>query len=512
VSLPSWIEPLYDAETAQGIDRWAIDDLGIPSLDLMERAAQGLAGVVQQVAPEGLVVVCCGAGNNGGDGYAAARILRAAWREVRVLQVTDASRLAGDALAQAQRLVGEPAEAFTPGGLDGAAVIVDAILGTGASGPPREPVAGALAAIAASGAPVVAADSPSGVDASTGAADPAAVRAVATAAFHSGKPGLWIAPGKRHAGAVSVVGIGIPDGAPGSEARIGLLRDVPLLATLPRRATGDTKFTSGRVLVAGGSPGLLGAVVLACTAAARAGAGYVSACVPAGQQPALAAQLVEVMQLALPEAGGHHTPDGIEPLLAELERRGGALVLGPGLGAGDGAAAFARGLAARAAAPLILDADGLNAHAGDLEALAARSAPTVITPHEGELGRLLGVPSAQVAEQRLASARDAASRSGSIVVLKGDDTLIARPDGFVAVSSGATPALATAGTGDVLSGVVGALLARGIEPFRAACAAVRLHALAAGAASARVGAEGLIARDVVDELARARTASGRGQG
>ncbi len=510
MSLPPWLEPLFDAETSRAIDRWAIDDLGSPSLDLMERAAQGLAEVVQHVAPEGLVVVCCGAGNNGGDGYAAARILRAAWREVRVLQVTDASRLAGDALVQAQRLSGGAAEPFTPERLEGAAVIVDAILGTGAGGPPREPVAGALAAITASGAPVVAADIPSGVDASTGEAEPAAVRAVATAAFHSGKPGLWIAPGKSHAGAVTVVDIGIPDGAPVTEARVGLLRDAPLLAALPRRTPGDTKFTSGRVLVAGGSPGLLGAVLLAATAAARAGAGYVSACVPASQLPVLAAQLREVMQLALPEVGGHHTPAGIEPLLAELDRRGGALVLGPGLGAGHDATGFARGLAALAAAPLVLDADGLNAHAGDLEALAARTAPTVITPHEGELGRLLGVPSAQVAAQRLASAREAAARSGAIVVLKGDDTLIARPDGFVAVSPGATAALATAGTGDVLSGVAGALLARGIEPFTAACAAVRLHAAAARAAAARVGAEGLIAGDVVDELGRARTVAGRG--
>lgn len=510
MTLPAWLAPLHDAETARAIDRWAIDDLGIPSLDLMERAAEGLADLVQRVAPEGLVVICCGAGNNGGDGYAAARILRAAWREVRVLQVTDPARLGGDALVQAQRLQGDPALAFAPELLDGADVIVDAILGTGAAGPPRDAVAAALAAIAERDVPVVAADVPSGVDASTGEADPGAVRAVATAAFHAAKPGLWIAPGKRHAGAVTVVDIGIPEGAPSPPAQVGLLIDAPLLATLPRRGAGDTKFTSGRVLVAGGSPGLLGAVVLAAQAAARAGAGYVSACVPAGQQPALAAQLVEVMQLALPEADGHHTPDGVAPLLAELERRGGAVVLGPGLGTSGDAARFARALAGRAPAPLVLDADGLNAHAGELAALSARTAPTIITPHEGELGRLLGVPAAQVSARRLDSARESARMSGAIVVLKGDDTLVARPDGLVAVSPGAPAALATAGTGDVLAGVAGALLARGIDAFAAACAAVRIHAIAAGLAAGRVGAEGLIARDVIAELPRARSGTGRG--
>ena len=507
---PGWLEPLPDADAARAADRWAIDERGVPSLDLMERAAEGLAALVEHVAPQGLVVVCCGAGNNGGDGYAAARLLRESWREVRVLQVTDPASLRGDALVQAERLPGAPAEPFSAAGLEGAAVVVDAILGTGATGPPRAPVADALAAIAACGAPVVACDVPSGVDASTGEAAAGAVHAAATATFHAAKPGLWIAPGRRCSGQVEVVDIGIPAGAPGG-AQVGLLQDGPLLAALPRRGPGDTKFSSGRVLVVGGAPGLLGAVILAASAAARAGAGYVSACVPAGQQPAAAAQLVEAMQLALPQDDdGGLSADAAGPVLAELERRGGALVVGPGLGAGVGAQTLARELAARASAPLVLDADGLNAHAGALDRLAARSAPTILTPHEGELGRLLGIPSAQVAARRLAHVREAAERSGAVVVLKGDDTLVAQPGGTVAVSPGAPAALATAGTGDVLAGVTGALLARGLDPFTAACAAVRIHALAAALATGRAGAEGLIARDVVDELSRARSGGARG--
>ena len=502
-----WLSPLRGAEASRETDRHAIEDLHIPSLDLMERASEGLAALVAEVAPEGVVAVVCGGGNNGGDGYAAARLLRDAWRDVRVLAAVPPEKLGGDARVQVERLPGDPPRAFTPEGLAGVDVIVDALLGTGFSGEPRGTVGEAIAAVAGAGIPVVAADVPSGVDASTGEVAGAAVTAVATATFHASKPGLWINPGKARAGRVRVVDIGIPARAAArvvAAGEIGLIDDEQLLAPLARRAAGWTKFTSGHVLVAGGSRGLTGAVVLAGEAAMRAGAGYVSACVPASQQPVVAAHLVEVMQLALAEEDGGHSADGVAAVLEETGRRGGALVLGPGLGRSDGAQAFARALAAGAEVPLLLDADGLNAHAGRLDALARRAAPTVLTPHAGELGRLLGVPAADVEARRLEHVREAARASGAIVVLKGDDTLVARPDGTVAVSPGATPALATAGTGDVLSGVAGAMLARGIEPFTAACAAVRLHARAGVRAAAEVGADGVIARDVIAALPCAR--------
>ncbi len=503
----TWLRVLPGAEASRETDRHAIEDLQIPSLDLMERASEGLAALVTQVAPEGVVAVVCGGGNNGGDGYAAARLLRDAWREVRVLAAVPPERLRGDARVQVERLPGEPPRAFTPEGLDGAAVIVDALLGTGFAGEPRGAVGDAIAAIAASGIPVVAADVPSGVDASTGEIAGAAVTAAATATFHAAKPGLWVNPGKAHAGRVQVVDIGIParaDARGAAPGDIGLIDDEELLERLPTRAAGWTKFTSGHVLVAGGSRGLTGAVVLAGAAAMRAGAGYVSACVPGSQQSVVAAHLVEVMQLALVEEDGGHSPGGVAAVLEEAGRRGGALVLGPGLGRSDGAQAFARDLAVGAQIPLLLDADGLNAHAGRLDLLAGRRAATVLTPHAGELGRLLGVPSADVEARRLEHVRSAARASGAIVVLKGDDTLVARPDGTVAVSPGATPALATAGTGDVLSGVTGAMLARGIEPFTAACAAVRLHARAGVRAAAELGVDGVIARDVIAALPGAR--------
>lgn len=229
---------------------------------------------------------------------------------------------------------------------------------------------------------------------------------------------------------------------------------------------------------------------------------------PASEQPAAAAQLVEVMQLALPCEDGHHVATGVRVVLAEAHRRGGALVLGPGLGRSDAAAAFARAAATQAPVPLVLDADGLNAHAGLLEDLAAREAPTVLTPHDGELGRLLGVPADDIRARRLHRVRGAARLADAVVVLKGNNTLVAEPGGVVLVSPGATPALATAGTGDVLSGVLGALLGRGVEPLRAAAAAVRLHARAGRRAAERLGVDAVIARDVIAELPGARSRSG----
>ena len=275
---------------------------------------------------------------------------------------------------------------------------------------------------------------------------------------------------------------------------------------LPRRAASSTKFISGHVLIAGGSRGLTGAPRMAAQAAMRAGAGYVTAFVPASLQPILAtAGPPELMTRGLPDDGdGGLTAAGVEDVL-EASERGGALALGPGLGRSDGAVEFARELARRAEVALVLDADGLNAHAGRLGELSARSAPTVLTPHAGELGRLLEVGSEEIERERLRHVRAAAEQARAVVVLKGDDTLIAEPSGRVAVSPGATPALATAGTGDVLTGVIAALLAAGLDPFTAAAAGVSLHAQAGREAARRQGAaEGVVASDVIAALPAAR--------
>lgn len=507
MALPSWLTPLPDAAQQRALDDWAIRERGIPARTLMERAGSSLARICAQRVPDGPIAVLCGKGNNGGDGLIAARVLRESGREVMVHEVA------------ATGVVPSPAA------LAGAAGIIDALLGTGFSGEPRRPVAEAIDAInaardAAVGEParaqaatagrgqaptVIACDVPSGVDGSLGSLSGRAVRADVTVTFHAAKPGLWINPGKRYAGIVEVIDIGIPaDGRP-VEVTTGLIDDA-VCDLVPRRHAGSTKFSSGSVLVVGGSRGLTGAPVLASMAAARAGAGYVTVAAPSSAVPAIAAKLLEVMTVELPEDPESGPRRGSSRLAVERAARAQALVLGPGLGRLPAAAKFARDVATHAKVPTVIDADGLNAHSerGALESLAARSAPTVLTPHAGELGRLLDVPSAEIEAARVTHARDAAARSGAVVVLKGDDTLVAAPDGRLAVSRGGAPALATAGTGDVLSGVVGAFLAAGLEPFTAACAAVNVHLRAGILAGREIGADGVIASDVIAALPRAR--------
>ena len=479
--LPVWLDPLYEAAEMRAADAWAIEEQGVPQDDLMARAALGLARVTAAVAGEGPIRIVAGTGNNGGDGRVAARLLAEDGHEVDVIDGT---------------------EPFDPGGLEGSGAVVDALLGTGFEGAPREQVAFAIAAINAQDAPVVACDVPSGVNASTGEVETLAVRASATATFHGSKVGLHVAPGKEHAGRVEVVEIGIPRGAP-EAAAAGLISE-RVLDLYPRRSRSGSKFDSGVVVVVGGSAGLTGAPTMAARSAQRAGAGYVQVAVPQPVQQAVDLRLLEQMSRGLPDEDGFHTPEGVGDV-EEMAERAGAVVLGPGLGRAEGAQEFARGVAVAVEAPLLVDADGLNAHAGRLELFSEREAPTVLTPHEAELGRLLELEPDEIAAHRVAYAREAAELSGAVVLLKGDDTIVARPDGPLAISPGGTPALATAGTGDVLSGLIGALLAKRMDPFDAACLGALAHVLAARAASERLGADHVMAGDVIDALPQGLT-------
>lgn len=535
-ALPDWLDPLWEAEEMRAADKHAIEVAGIPSLDLMERAGLGLARVAAAAtAGDGPIRIVIGKGNNGGDGLVAARLLREEGRAVDVLAVSDPAELRGEAQANLDRLPGQAPIAFEAAALEGSAVIVDAILGTGFEGEPREPALSAIRAIneargegasgqgasrdsaasgqgasrdsaasgeSASGARVarpvvVACDIPSGVDASTGEALGDAVRADVTATFHGAKTGLFVEPGKTHSGRVEVVEIGIPRSAPAPESA-GLISG-RVLDLIPRRARSGNKFESGTVVVAGGAAGMTGAPTMAALSAMRTGAGYVQLVVPAPAETVIDLRLMEAMVHGAPDADGGHSEAGAEKVL-ELAERAGAIVLGPGIGRSDGAVAFARRVAREVDVALLIDADGLNAHAEQLELTAERSAPTVLTPHAGELGRLLGIESDAVGEHRIEHARDAARRSDAIVVLKGDDTLVVPPNGPIAVSPGGSPALATAGTGDVLSGLIGALLAKGMAPFAAACAGVIAHARAGQAAADRIGADHVVAGDVIDAL------------
>jgi NAD(P)H-hydrate epimerase len=276
--------------------------------------------------------------------------------------------------------------------------------------------------------------------------------------------------------------------------------DSSVLRLAAVRGADSTKFSSGQVVLAGGSRGLTGSICMAAEAAIRSGAGYATVAVPAELEPIFEQKLTEVMSVGCPTDGdGHLTAASAERVIATFERAA-AGVLGPGLGRDPSAAELAREVAGAIEAPLVIDADGLNAYAGGLGRIASRDHPTVLTPHAGELGRLLERSSEEISQHRLAAAREAAVAAGAIVLLKGDDTIVT--DGErVAVNAVAAPALATAGTGDVLSGMVGALLARGGEPFAAACAAVIAHARSGVEAAVQVGAaESVIATDVIDSI------------
>jgi NAD(P)H-hydrate epimerase len=490
--------PLFDAASMRATDRAAIEEHGIAGSTLMAAAGAAAASVVRdRLASARRVAIVCGGGNNGGDGLVVAAELQRRGLDVRVA-VCASRPYAGDAAWAEGRARESGIELGREVGpaLDGAELVVDALLGTGFSGVARGAVAAAIEAIEASGLPVVALDVPSGVDASTGEVAGPAVHARVTVTFHGEKLGLRVRPGADHAGEVLPVAIGIPREAEAPAPAV--LVGAEAIAALPRRPQGGSKYDAGRVVVAAGSQGMSGAAVLASRAALRAGAGIVTACVAATVQPLVAVGAIEVMTQPCADRDGALQPEA-EATIRRVLERGGAFVLGPGLGRDPGTAALVRALV-RVDVPLLLDADGLHALGQELELLAGRGSPTVITPHGGEAGRLLGWDRARMDAHRLAAARELASRSGAVALLKGADTIVATPDGRLAIRDGDEPGLATAGTGDVLSGTIGALLARGAEPFLAASAGAAAHLAAARAAVEARPGRAIIAGDVADHL------------
>jgi len=423
--------------------------------ELMEEAGAAVARVgLELYSSAQQWTIVCGGGANGGDGRIAARELERAGRQVRIVDAK-----AGDTE------LGDPD------------VIVDALFGTGFSGEPRSDVAALIERINASTAHVLSVDLPSGVDASTGEVSGAVVDAAATVTFHARKVGLLVAPGRFHAGVVHVADIGLDE--IDTEAR---LVGVGILSSVPRRAERDNKYTAGHVLVVGGSPGLTGAPSLTAMAALRADAGYVTLAAPESTLPVFEQRLLEVVKRPLPEQ------------LAGLAAKASSLAIGPGLGRGEEVHRLVRRALAEVALPAVVDADALYG----LEP-AQWPAPRVLTPHEGELGRLLGRDSKEIAAHRIASVREAAERFGCVVLLKGADTLVAAPGRGLLVSSLGLPSLATAGTGDVLTGIVGAFLAKGMDPQLAAAAAAVAQQRASVEAPQRAG---LVASDLIDALPR----------
>jgi NAD(P)H-hydrate epimerase len=436
---------------------------------LMERAGTAVAELVLERLP-GSVAVVCGRGNNGGDGRVCARVLRENGREVTVVEGF------GE--------LGEPD------------VVVDALLGIGLDDVPREDVARMIERINGSGKPVVSVDVPSGVIASTGEVPGAAVRAAVTVTLGAAKVGLAVAPGRFHAGSVHVAPIGLE---PASHEH-GLL-EASVLDGVPRKGASSTKYRAGSVLVVGGSRGMTGAPMLAALAAFRADAGYVTVAAPESALPVLESRLLEAVKRPLPEDGSGRLLPRSAPAVLEAAERANAVVLGPGLGRSDGTRDLVRLLLEQLPVPVVLDADGL----WGLDPFE-RAAATVMTPHAGELAHLLGVDADEIDAHRLESVRRAASRFGATVLLKGADTLVASPREGVLVAAFGAPSLATAGTGDVLSGVIGAFLAKGLEPRLAAGAGAVAHGLASRLVERQTG---LVASDLLPGIQRALAGEGR---
>ena len=481
---------LYTAAEMRAADAAAIEKLGVPGAVLMERAGLAAAEeILRHATGRVRAAVVCGAGNNGGDGFVVARHLHEAGWEVECLMAGDVRKLPPDARLNhdiARRLGIPVAAGVRRSRLTRADVVVDALLGTGFRGAPRGTVAQAIEAMRPPIGTVVALDVPSGVDGSTGTIVGAAVRADVTVCFHGRKLGTAIEPGRSAACRVVVAEIGIPREADQPTAATLLSGAETLAAAWPKAVRGS-KYTAGAVLVVGGAPGFIGAPLMTALAALRASAGVAWIAAPAEAVPVLEGRVPEVMVRPL--------PDGLE-----LLERAGAVALGPGLGRSDEAVALARRVAAEHAGPVVIDADGLFAFNGRLARLRRRPGPTVLTPHEGEMARLLGVESGWVRENRLEAVRKAAAAAGCVVLLKGSDTLVAAPDGRLGVSHAGPPGLATAGSGDVLTGAVAAMLAKGADPFVAACIAAEAHGLAGRRAVERRGPSGIIATDVIDAL------------
>lgn len=496
--MSGWREALLTAEEMRAAEaRYAGS-----TLELMERAGVACAEVARRDFEAAETwVVHCGTGANGGDGLVVARLLHEGGKRVKVILHGAQERLGGDAAANFERLRSLPVPVHGKGAAAAAPdAIVDALFGTGFHGEPRTEGARAIDAINEAGCPVLAVDLPSGVDASTGAVAGSAVRADSTVTFHRRKLGHAIAPGRFYAGAVTVADIGLSPGAESANAAV----TTEILAQVPRRAEQDHKYSAGALLVVGGSQGLTGAPSLSAESALRAGAGIVWACVPASLNVVFEQRLLEVMTIPCPDDDrGRLRAGAAEPVIAAAERAG-AVALGPGLGRSEETRALVLHLLERLPVPVVVDADGLWALAGGLETLKGRTAPTVLTPHTGELARLLGWNPEAVDGRRHAAAMEAAEAAGAVVLLKGPDTIVATPGlPGVLVSEHGSPALATAGTGDALCGTIGAFLAKGLDGTTAAAAGAVAGGVAGRIAAERHGQDGVLARDVVEAVALA---------
>lgn len=476
---------------------------GIRVEDLMEAAGREVADAALRAmggAYGRRAVIVCGKGNNGGDGLVAARYLDGAGVRTTVLTLEEAFREPAAANLRRLEVTAVRRRQFSVAALDRelgrSDVAVDAIFGTGFRGLAGGAPADAIASLNASSSPVVAVDIPSGVDGATGVVEGAAVRADITVTFGAPKPGLVLLPGATLAGVVEVEAIGFPPDLIRGELLLFEAEDI--VAMLPHRAPDTHKRAAGFAVVVGGSRLMTGAPALAGTAAYRAGAGLVAVAVPEGVLPVVQGALREAVFVGLPETEAGAAAGG-SARLDEVLGQAGALAVGPGMTTDERTQGWIRELVRSSEVPVVLDADGLNAFAGRPEDLADRKADLILTPHAGEFSRLVGVPTSEVEADRVRHVRDLAARASAVVLLKGSRTLVASPDGLVRINPTGGPSLATGGTGDVLTGMIAGLMARGCSPIDAGSAAAFVHGIAGRIAGERRG-DGATAVDVLEAV------------
>ncbi len=494
---------------------------GIEPLNLMERAGRELALAARNMlgVPEGRkVAVVAGKGKNGGDGLVAARYLAQWGAQVTVVMLNSTSELHPDALANYERLEGITLQEWPAGEPEHAVLtrsdlVIDCIFGIGFRGVAEGLYAEAIQAVNDVGAAVLAADIPSGVNGADGSVSGPAVRAEKTVTFALPKTGLYLYPGAGLVGELEVREIGIPALLLTEVAAsdIATIDEDYVSSLLPARPADAHKGTNGRVLLLAGSVGMTGAAVLASQAALRTGAGMATLGIPVSLNPILETKLTEVMTLPLPETAEQAlSAEAAIPALRAAERAD-AVALGPGIGTGAETRELVVRLLREVAAPLVLDADGLNCVAREPGVLAERDGPLILTPHPAELSRLTGRSTEEILQDRLGAVKEAAQRFGCPVVLKGAHSLVADPAGRVRINLTGSSGMATAGSGDVLTGCIAALLAQGLPPLEAAVCGVYLHGSAGELAAVTIGEIGMLAGDIAAALpvARSRTGSQR---
>jgi len=483
------------------IDRRTIEEYGISSLVLMERAGLAAANKIKEIAKPQKTIVLCGTGNNGGDGLVVARTLRNEGWNVKAFLLGKEEKGSPDFKTQltAAKKFGVPVVKSPLEGKDlHAAIIVDAIFGTGLGKEITGPLAQTIELVnrKTSDEPVIAVDIPSGISSDTGKVMGKAIRADYTVTFGLAKPGHFLHPGAAHTGGLTVADIGFPARLLAHEdLKLELIEKEDVARLIPERPVYSHKGTYGHVLLVAGSRGKTGAALLAARAALKVGAGLITMGVPEELLDLYQSRVTDEMTLPLPSEGGIAKRDALDKILEFVQKSADVLAMGPGMGISTGTKELVIDIIRVSAAPLVLDADALTL-LGNPEVLKGAKAPIVLTPHPGEMGRLLELTVGEVECDRIGSALYLARETGAYVVLKGVPTIIAEPEGRAFINPTGTPAMAKAGVGDVLTGMIAGFMAQGVSPLDASIMAVYIHGLAGELAAARFGVHSVLASDL----------------